>query len=89
MQAPPGNRSSRKQLKQTCPAVPAHDRDQHRAELPRFIKDEFDAFLECVIPAQNFLRLRRRECGHDNLLAFSGAASTKRAARKLPVTTVG
>ena len=41
------------------------------AELPRFIKDEFDTFLECGILAHGFLRLRCGECGHDKLLAFS------------------
>jgi Transposase zinc-binding domain len=41
------------------------------AELPRFVKDEFDAFLECGILAHGFLRLRCGECGHDKLLAFS------------------
>jgi len=41
------------------------------AELPRFIKDEFDAFLECRILAHGFLRLRCGECGHDKLLALS------------------
>ncbi|WP_293196611.1 transposase zinc-binding domain-containing protein [Ottowia sp.] len=39
--------------------------------MPRFIKDEFDAFLECGILAHGFLRLRCGECGHDKLLAFS------------------
>ena len=42
-----------------------------RAELPRFIKDEFQAFLECSILANGFLRLRGGECGHDKLLASS------------------
>ncbi len=41
------------------------------AELPRFIKDEFDAFLECGILAHRFERLRCGEVGHDKLLAFS------------------
>ena len=41
------------------------------SELPRFIKEEFDAFLECGILAHGFLRLRCGECGHDKLLAFS------------------
>jgi len=40
------------------------------AELPRFIGDEFDAFLECGILAHGFQRLRCGECGHDKLLAF-------------------
>ncbi len=42
------------------------------AELPRFIKDEFDAFLECGILVCPFRRLRRGECGHDKLLTFNG-----------------
>ncbi|MDZ7589748.1 MAG: transposase zinc-binding domain-containing protein [Rubrivivax sp.] len=41
------------------------------ADLPQFVKDEFDAFLECGILAHGFLRLRCGECGHDELLAFS------------------
>ena len=49
----------------------AHTEASTGADLPRFIKDEFDAFLECGILAHGFLRLRRGECGHDKLLAFS------------------
>jgi hypothetical protein len=49
----------------------AHTEASTDAELPRFIKDEFDAFLECGILAHGFLRLRCGECGHDKLLAFS------------------
>lgn len=41
------------------------------SELPRFIKDEFDAFRECGILAHGFLRLRCGGCGRDKLLAFS------------------
>src|SRR4051812_18844135 len=41
------------------------------ARLPGFIKDEFDAFLECGILAHGFLRLRCGDCGHDKLVAFS------------------
>ena len=41
------------------------------ASLPHFVKDEFDAFLECGILAHGFLRLRCADCGHDKLLAFS------------------
>ena len=39
--------------------------------LPPFVKDEFDAFLECCILAHGFLRLRCGDCGHDELVAFS------------------
>jgi len=53
----------------------AHTEASTGAELPRFIKDEFEAFPECGILAHGFLRLRLRlrcgECGHDKLLAFS------------------
>ena len=41
------------------------------ASLPQFVKDEFEAFLECGILAQGFLRLRCADCGHDKLVAFS------------------
>jgi hypothetical protein len=41
------------------------------ARLPQFVRDEFDVFLECGIPAHGFLRLRCGDCGHDKLLAFS------------------
>ena len=41
------------------------------ADLPQFVKDEFDAFLECGILAHGFLRLRCGECGHDKLVALS------------------
>ena len=41
------------------------------AGLPQFVKDEFDAFLECGILAHGSLRLRCSDCGHDKLVAFS------------------
>ena len=41
------------------------------AGLPQFVKDEFDAFLECGILAHGFLRLRCGDCSHDKLVAFS------------------
>ena len=39
--------------------------------LPDFVKDEFDAFLECGILAHGFLRLRCAGCAHEKLVAFS------------------
>jgi len=51
--------------------VIAHCEASNGSELPRFIKDEFDAFFECGILEHGFLRLRCSECGHDKLLAFS------------------
>jgi hypothetical protein len=41
------------------------------ADLPQFVKDEFDAFLECGILAHGFLRLHCGDCGHGKLVAFS------------------
>jgi len=49
----------------------AHTQASTGAELPRFVKDELDALLECGILAQGFLGLRCGECGHDRLLSFS------------------
>jgi PEP-CTERM motif len=62
----------------------AHTEVSSEAELPRFINDEFDAFLECGILAHGFLRLRCGECGHDKLCwpsAASAAGSAPHAAR--------
>ena len=39
--------------------------------LPQFVKDEFEAFLECGILAHGFLRLRCGACAHEKLVAFS------------------
>ncbi len=41
------------------------------ASLPQFVKDQFDAFLECGILAHGFLRVRCAACGHEKLVAFS------------------
>jgi Ribosomal protein S27E len=41
------------------------------AGLPDFVKEEFDAFLECGILAHGFLRLRCADCAHEKLIAFS------------------
>jgi hypothetical protein len=41
------------------------------ADLPRFVKDKFEAFPERGILAHDFLKLRCGDCGHDKLVAFS------------------
>ncbi len=41
------------------------------SSLPRYVKDEFDAFLDCGILAHGFLRLHCGGCKQDQLLAFS------------------
>ena len=49
----------------------AQAEDAAGADLPQFVKDEFDAFLECGILANGFLRLHCGDCGHDKFVAFS------------------
>ena len=41
------------------------------ASLPEFVKEEFDAFLECGLLAHGFLRLRCDQCAHEKRVAFS------------------
>jgi hypothetical protein len=41
------------------------------AGLPQFVKDEFEAYLECGILAHGFLRLACDTCARDTLVAFS------------------
>ena len=41
------------------------------AGLPEFVKEEFEAFLQCGILAHGFLRLRCADCAHEKLVAFS------------------
>jgi hypothetical protein len=48
--------------------------------LPEFVKDEFEAYLECGILAHGFLRVRCAGCAHEKLVAFF-----LQAARFLPV----
>ena len=40
------------------------------ADLPDFVKAEFEAFLECGILANGFLRVRCDECHHEKIVAF-------------------
>ena len=44
---------------------------KNHAGLPEFVKDEFEAFLECGILAHGFLRVRCADCAHEKLVAFS------------------
>ena len=39
--------------------------------LPQFVKDEFDAYLDCGILAHGFMRLTCDGCARDTLVAFS------------------
>jgi hypothetical protein len=39
--------------------------------VPEFVKDEFEAYLECGILAHGFLRVRFAESRREKLVAFS------------------
>ena len=39
--------------------------------LPAFVRDEFEAFLQCGILAHGSLRVRCADCAHEKLMAFS------------------
>jgi hypothetical protein len=52
----------------------AHTEASSGAELPRFIRDEFDAFLECGILAHGFLRLR---CSRQGVICAGSLAKPK------------
>ncbi len=41
------------------------------AGLPQFVKDEFEAYLECGVLAHGFLRVRCAQCAQEKLAAFS------------------
>ena len=49
------------------------------ASLPEFVKEEFDAFLECGMLAHGFLRLRCDQCAHE------AGGLLLQAARILPI----
>lgn len=51
-------------VQQNAASFIAHTEASTGAALPQFVKDEFDAFLECGILAHGFLRLRCGDCGH-------------------------
>jgi len=57
--------------------------DAAGAELPQFVKDEFDAFLDCGILAQLLLAAQRRLRDH-GVLAASFTTSAKLRALVVP-----
>ena len=46
-------------------------RRERDRDVPRFVEQEFRAFLDCGILPRGFLRLRCGHCGKDRALAFS------------------
>ena len=69
----PENTTLYRLVQQHAAAFIAHAETSTRAELPHFIKDKFDVFLECGILAHGFLRLR---CGDS---ATAAAARHRRS----------
>jgi ribosomal protein S27AE len=67
----PGQTTPYRLVQQHAASVNARTEASTDAELPRFLEDECDAFLECGILAQGFLRLRCGKCGHDQPLGLS------------------
>jgi len=65
----PENTTLYRLVQQHAASFTAHTETNTGAEPPRFMKDEFGAFLECRILAHGILRLRCGECGHNKLLA--------------------
>ena len=47
------------------------DLEFEEKRLPAFVREEFDAFLDCGILSKGFLRLRCEKCGNEKLVAFS------------------
>lgn len=65
-------------------SVIAHTEASTGSGLPRFIKYEFDAFIECAILVHGFLRLRCGDCGHEKLLALLQAPRVLSAMSRTP-----
>ena len=40
-------------------------------DIPAFVRNEFEAYLECGLLARGFLRVKRDGCRHEHLVAFS------------------
>jgi hypothetical protein len=47
------------------------DRASEGSPLPDYIIEEFNAYLECGIPAFGFLRLKCKDCDGESIIAFS------------------
>ena len=45
--------------------------ESEEKRLPKFVREEFDAFLKCGIHAYGFIRLKCTDCPHERLVAFS------------------
>ena len=47
------------------------DASEYRTGYPKYVEQEFRSYLECGLLQRGFARLACRDCGHEQLLAFS------------------
>jgi ribosomal protein S27E len=75
--APPGYRRHRPEATRLYQLVAEHYarfRDRRAAEgrpLPRYVEDEFEAYLKCGLLEHGFLRVKCDSCQAEKLVAFS------------------
>jgi len=75
--APPGYSRHRPETTLLYQLVAEHYpgfRDRRAAEgraLPRYVEDEFEAYLKCGLLEHGFLRVKCDSCQAENLVAFS------------------
>jgi hypothetical protein len=64
------------------------DADPTANGLPSYVRDEFQAYLQCGILAHGFLRLSCDTCPHQMLLAFKRPCKDARALQKARVLSL-
>lgn len=69
----PGQTALYRRVQQHVANFIAHTDASTGSETPRLIKDQFDAFIDRVVLAHGFLKLRCGKCGHDKLLATTSS----------------
>jgi hypothetical protein len=47
------------------------ERAEHEGGLPRFVKSEFEAYLDCGIIEKGYVRIECPECGFERAVAYS------------------
>jgi hypothetical protein len=60
-----------KLVQQNLESFLAHARENYEGGLPRYVEQEFRAYLKCGVFSEGFTRLSCDACGHDLLVAFS------------------
>ncbi|MGO9833534.1 MAG: transposase [Polyangiaceae bacterium] len=60
-----------KLVQQNLESFLAHARENYERDLPRYVEQEFRAYLKCGLFCEGFTRLSCDACGHDLLVAFA------------------